>query len=416
MSSTVTVAGRPPDSGSARRDLTLQVARSVAEVEELRGIWEPWQEHPDSVIESYLAWFRQDPASRPHVMVVYRGGSPDCLLIGKRLRRAVISPVARFFRSEASLLYFIRGGLLGNASMENCGFMVRAIMDQLRQGEGEAAIFFGLPVTSPLYGAALGVPNFFCRDHFPLRTVHRYLVLPDSFEDFLNRLPCKERQNISYRGRRLLKKFPGKVRLRRFRRERDVQCLLQDAEKIAEKTYQRAMGRGFKPADGEGLCAEARNGSLRGYVLYLNEKPGAFLVGSWRKGVLYGTFAGHDPEYREFSLGRYLLLQCVQDCFRENTFMIDPDLGDQDYKRVFANGEWQDAELAIHPPTFKGFLLNLGRTMFSVTAHSAKTLFASNLLRFLRRSRRDRMLRRVSQSRAGGGGPARGAAGNGRVR
>jgi Acetyltransferase (GNAT) domain len=399
MSSTATMPAKPRDEAPARRDLTLRVARSVAEVEELREIWEPWQEHPNSVIENYLSWFTQDTTSRPHVMVVYRGGSPDCLLIGKRLRRAVISPVARLFRSDAFVLYFIQGGLLGNASMENCKFMVRAIINQLRRGEGQAAIFFGLPVTSPLYRAGLRVPNFFCRDHLPARTVHRYLAVPERFEDFLDGLPAKERQNISYRGRRLLKKFPGKVRLQRFRREDDVQRLIHDAEKIAEKTYQRALGRGFHLADGAGLCAEARNGSLRGYVLYVDEKPCAFLIGSWRKGALYGTFAGHDPEYREFSLGRYLLLQCVRDCFLEKTFMIDPGLGDQDYKRVFTNGEWEDAELAIHPPTFRGFLRNLARTTLSFAAHSAKALFSrTHLLPFVRKNRRFQVLRQVSQS------------------
>jgi hypothetical protein len=235
MGFTATFPGKSPEVSSAGGNLSLCVARTVAEVEELRGIWQAWQDHPGSVIDTYLDWFKEDPASRPHVLVVRRDGSPDCLLIGKHLRKAVISRVARLLHSDARVLYFVQGGLLGNASAENCEFLLRAVLAQLRDGEASAAEFFGLPTDSPLYRAAMRVPAFFCRDHFPVTTIHRYLVLPDSFQEFLNSLPAKERQNIKYRHNRLIKKFSGKVRLSRFCEEREVEALVAAAEEIAKK-------------------------------------------------------------------------------------------------------------------------------------------------------------------------------------
>lgn len=405
MGSTATSPGKVPDVSSAGGNLALWVPQSVAEVEELRETWENWQDHPGSVIDTYLAWFKEDPASRPHVLVVYRDGYPDCLLIGKHLRKAVISRVARLLHSDARILYFIQGGLLGNASTENCEFLLRAVLAQLRAGEASAAEFFGLPVDSPLYRAAMRVPGFFCRDHFPLRTIHRYLVLPDSFQEFLNSLPAKERQNIKYRHNRLIKRFPGKVQLSRFWSEDDVQALAAAAEEIAQKTYQRAFGRGFTLAAAAGLRAEARAGSLRGYVLYIEENPCAFLIARWHKGILYGTFAGHDPKYAEYSLGRYLLMCCIEDCFLRNsgerTLIIDPGVGDQPYKRLFTNSERQDASLAIYPPTPTGFLRSVARIISCVGAYCAKgVLGKSNLLARFRKTRRDRAVRKARQNQA----------------
>ena len=389
MSSTGTIQGRCVDVGSGPGNLTVRVVRSLAEIEELRDLWEPWQEHPNSVVDNYLAWFTQDKASRPHVMVVYRDGCPDCLLIGKVLRTAVISRIARLIRSDARVLYFIDGGLLGNSSAENCDFLVRTIVAQLRQGEASAAEFFGLPVDSPLYRAVMQIPNFFCRDHFPAKIVHRYLMLPNSLQDFLSGLPAKERQNLSYRQKRLLKKFAGQVRVGRFWREDDVERLIGDAEIVAQKTYQRAIDRGFKLSEGAGLRAEARMGCLRAYVLYIEEKPCAFLIASWRNGILYGTYAGHDPAYNEFSPGRYLLMHCVEDCLvrnrMEKTIMIDPGHGDQSYKRIFTNAERQDAHVAIYPRTFAGFLRNIARMVFRSAAYCVKSLLVkSNLLPLIR--------------------------------
>jgi hypothetical protein len=395
MGSTATSPGKVPDVSSAGGNLALWVARSVAEVEELRETWEHWQDHPGAVIDTYLAWFKEDPASRPHVLVVYRDGYPDCLLIGKHLRKAVISRVARRLHSNVRILYFIQGGLLGNASTENCEFLLRAVLAQLRAGEASAAEFFGLPVDSPLYRAAMQVPGFFCRDHFPARTIHRYTVLPDSFQEFLNSLPAKERRNIKYRHKRLIKKFPGKVRLSRFCEEHDVRRLIAAAEEIAQKTYQRACGRGFTLAEAPGLRAEARTGSLRGYVLYIDENPCAFLIARWHRGILYGAFTGHDPKYAEYSLGRYLLMCSIEDCFLRNrgerTLIIDPGGGDQPYKRLFTNSEQQDAYLAVYPPTLTGFLRSLARTISCIGTYWAKgVLKKPNLLQRIRKMRRHR--------------------------
>lgn len=404
MSSTATTIPRKaPEAGSAGGNFTLRVVGSVPEFEGLREIWESWQEHPSSVMDTFLACFRGDTAAyQPHVMVVCRDGHPDCLLLGKRLHGVATSAVNRLLPS-ARVLYFIQGGLLGNPSIENCEFLLRAIIAALRRGEADAAEFFGLRVGAPLYQAAIQVPNFFCRDRFPTKIAHRCLLLPDSLQDFLAALPAKERQNLNYRQKRLLKKFPGKVRLRRFRGEDDVERLIDDAEQIAKNTYQRALGRGFTLAEGAGLRAEARQGSLRGYVLYIEEKPCAFLIASWRKGILYGTFGGHDPEYGEYSPGRYLLMRCIEDCFLysggEKTVIVDPGEGDQPYKRLVTNVEWQDAHVTIHAPTFKGFARNVARTSLCFAAHCTKgVLVKVDLLSLMRRTRRNRVVRKRGQS------------------
>ena len=385
--------------------IILRVARSVAELEELRDTWEAWQEHPDSVMDGYLTWFRKDPAARPHVLTLYRDGRPDCLLIGKLLRGVPTANLDRILKPVPRLLYFVQGGLLGNPSLENCGLLVRRVIAQLRRGEADAAEFFGVEVDSPLYRAATRVPNFFCRDHFPAEVVHRYLLLPESFQDFLRGLPAKERQNIAYREKRLLKNFPGKVRLRRFFAEHDVERLIHDSAEVSRKSYQWALGRGFTLLDGDGLRAEARAGSLRGYVLYLDEKPGAFLIARCHKGIVYGTFAGHDPACGDYSPGRYLLMRCIEDCFRpighEKIVMLDPGHGDQSYKRVFTNAERQDACLMIYAPTLPGFLRNLSRTTLSLAEECARRLFRKfNLLPRIQKIYRGWALREAAEQSA----------------
>jgi hypothetical protein len=401
MSSTVTVPGR----GTGLRaygQLRLRIARTVAEVEEFRGFWEPWQDHPNSVIDSYLAQFAgAHSASQPYVLALYRGGKPDCLLIGKQLPRGIASAVSLLLQRAGRVFYFIQGGLLGNPSHENCQVLIRAILAQLRHGRADAAEFYGLRRNSSLYRAALEIPGFFCRDHFPLELTHRYLLLPGSFQEFLSSLPAKERENIKYRERRLMKAFPGEVRLCRFRSEEDdVERLIHDAEEIAKTGYQRAVGRGFNLDEGGLLRVEARNRSLRGYVLYVEGKPCAYLIASWQKGVLYGAYLGHNPKYDEYALGRFLLMRCIEDCFAPNgaekTVLLDPGIGDQDYKRLFTNVEREEAHVTIHAPTVRGAVCNAVRTSRFVARLSTRRLLAkSRLLPLVLKLRRRRALKKA---------------------
>ena len=401
MSSTVAAPGRSVSVRVARQ-LSLRIARTVADVEEFRNFWEPWQEHPNSVIDSYLAQFAAaNTASQPYVMALYRAGKPDCLLIGKQLPRGVASAVSPLLQRAGRVFYFIQGGLLGNPSHENCRFLIRAIVAQLRRGEADAAEFYGLRLNSSLYRAALEIPGFFSRDHFPLELTHRYLLLPGSFQEFLNTLPAKERQNIKYRERRLMKAFPGKVRLCRFcSEEDDVERLIRDAEEIAKTGYQRAVGRGFNLDESGLLRVEARNRSLRGYLLYVEEKPCAYLIASWQKGVLYGAYLGHNSKYDEYAPGRFLLMRCIEDCFAskgaEKTVLLDPGIGDQDYKRLFTNVEREEAHVTIHAPTVSGMVCNAVRiSRFLARRCTKRVLAESRLLPLVRKLRRRRALKKA---------------------
>ncbi len=405
MSSTLTI----PPSGSRVRpaggQLHLRVATTVDEIDDFREFWRGWQEHPNSIVESYFAQFNKDSGQRPYIMAVYRSGKPDCVLLGKQLPHGVISAVSRLLQPARRVFYFIEGGLLGNPSHENCRFLVSEIVARLRRGEADAAEFFGLRLNSSLYHAALEIPNFLCRDYAPLQLTHRFLLLPDSLQEFLHNLPAKERQNFSYRQRRLLKAFPGKVQFRRFNSQDDVERLIRDAEKIAQTGYQRALGRGFNLDEGPVLRVAARNGTLRAYILYIEENPCAYLMAIWHKGVLYGTYVGHNPEYDEYAPGRFLLMRCIEDCFAANgaekTVILDPGVGDQAYKRPFTNVERDEAHITIHAPAWRGVLCNGIRTARSLARECAKrALSESRLLPLFQKLRRNRAVRKLRSAPA----------------
>jgi hypothetical protein len=366
--------------------LTLHVAKSSSEVEQLREVWTRMHRHPHCDIDSYLSAnrFRKE-ILRPHVMVVYRDGEVECIFVG-RLREGRTSfsmGGAKIFLPQAHTLYFLPEGLLGNQSVASSHLLVRAIMKSLHDGEADFAEVDRLRLDSLLYRAARHLPNILLRDHFPPTVRHRSLILPNSFQDLVASLSRKNRHNVRSQSRRLLEKFRGQIRIQCLRREDELEDLIRDAEEIAKKSYQRTLGMGFSDEfeTREELRMEARKGRLYGYVLYLGEKPCAFIIGRRYQGTFYGHSMGYDPEYSRYSPGSFLLMRCLQESFLEKTVRVDFGPGNQRYKQIWFSQEWQEATVSISAPTFKAFRINILRTVFVVVHHLGRWFIAKTKLR-----------------------------------
>ena len=93
----------------------------------------------------------------------------------------------------------------------------------------------------------------------------------------------------------------------------DLDRTLQVVERVAEKTRQRKLSRGFNTDAPllEFFKTQAENGWLRVYTLYLGEEPCALWIGSVYQDSFFSDFLGYDPDYTRYSPGMYLLYQVL---------------------------------------------------------------------------------------------------------
>src|ERR1700740_3462162 len=65
------------------RPPAVRTFRTVPELQGLKKVWASWHRHPNSSLEFFLMQVRlRQEIARPHVIVVYRDGIPDCILAG----------------------------------------------------------------------------------------------------------------------------------------------------------------------------------------------------------------------------------------------------------------------------------------------------------------------------------------------
>jgi hypothetical protein len=342
----------------------LRVLRTAAEIESVRSSWAAWQRHPHADLDFFLTIVRIRPeVISPYVLALYRDGALETLLVG-RLERGQVSLTVGYWalaRLSVRTLSFVHGGLLGNDSPENCAALVRELNRCLARERAHFMSVHFVTVGSAFH-RALARASWLCRDYFPETRPHWIMKLPADAEAIYEKMSPKARRNRRYEANRLQKEFSA-VRLECYTKEADLDRVMDDAESIACRTYQRGLGVGFAASDEnrERFAVEAARGRFRSYLLYLGDKPVAFFVGTMSRNVLYDNFTAYDPEYSRYSPGNVLFYHLFERLCREGVEAVDFGFGDAWYKAQFGTEKSEETTIAVYAPTLRGVGLNLTR-------------------------------------------------------
>lgn len=367
--------------------IIVQVCRSVEEIEQIRPIWDSFKSHPNSHIDFYLSVVNSmQEILRPHVLTLYRNGTPEAMMVGRLERRNIEFKFGykSLYRYTARSLTFIYGGFIGNTSAENAGFSVSAIMDSLSDGEADVAFFNHLRIGTPLCDSATQLPGLLFRDHFLVSQTHRSMRLPVSKQQFEAAVSPKFRKHQRYK--KLVHDHAGDVKVSHFSGTHELNRVIVDVDEIARKTYQRGLGAGFVANDETRtrLRVEAEKGWLHTFILYVAGKPCAFWMCNLCGGQLYSGFMGYDPAVARYSPGMFLITRAIEELSVQNTDarieQIDWGLGDAEYKTHLSTEDWKEASVHIFAPTAKGFALNLLNSGSAAIDGAAKKVLAKTAL------------------------------------
>lgn len=169
----------------------------------------------------------------------------------------------------------------------------------------------------------------------------RWMIdLPETFDQFMQSMSAKSRQNLRREMRKLEADF--KAELVTVTRPEQVDCFLKDGESISRLTYQWNVGQKLvndEPTR-QRYLVNAAAGRLRAHLLSIDGRSCAFSRGELVRGVFNYETPGHIPEYAKLSPGTVLLAWVIKDLI-ENTDCKWFDFGtggdDVGYKSRFGN-------------------------------------------------------------------------------
>lgn len=358
----------------------IGILRTHPEVEALRGFWNACVPRRDADLDFFL--FIVDiyrEAERPHVVVLYEEDVPIALLAA-RLELGYVPVKLGYLALPAPklrILQIVHGGWLGDISDVNSKLLIGSILNSLATGEADAASLHCPDIESPLVRSARTLPHWWCTDRCVAPQARRVRDLSESPGSFVSSLSQNERYQQRKRARKLAQAF-GECRIDCFESLAEIDRLVQDAETIAAKSYQRGLNVGFSesPTIRSRLEFEARKGWLRGYVLYLDDHPCAFWIGSLRNQVFLSEYLSFDAAYAKFAPGMYLIMRVIEDLNDEKSDdpvrLIDFGIGDTAYKERLANRHWQESAVYIFAPRLKAVWVNALRSSVGLINRSAR--------------------------------------------
>ena len=358
--------------------LDVRIARTVAEVE---GLATPWNATRWGGEQAEHAYFltsatAQAGRSRPFGLLLLRGAEPVAAAAGRVERRRLDARIGylRVYAPRVDVLQLVPGGIVANDESALTA-LTDALLATLAGGEADALAVPALPVESELFAALATLGGPLERQRMIPTWTRRRLVLPGSFEEFLASRSRKIRAWIRYDAKRLLDALGDELILEIFRDASSLDRITRDLDTVASSTYQRALGAGFADTDERRslLRVGLEHGWARPYVLYHRGEPIAYWLCSVHRDRITLATTGYLPAYAPYRVGIYLLMRVIEDaCADPALRVLDFGPGRSAYKQHFSSEGYEERNIIVFAPTWRGRRINLTRTAVLGTARLSR--------------------------------------------
>lgn len=358
--------------------------------------------------QTYWRWcelFDRDPGSRPsqHPDLLFAELSDAVLCSASQAGQVhalgILAPKvmplnkAGGFGFKGSLHGFrlVGNRLLGTADESLTRRMLAACATFARDHHATFLMIEDLERHDPLFAATESLQQDGFRLFSPTGIQERLKIeFPPNPTDYWAKFSSKTRNTFKRKQKKI-----GSARLVRITEPDQIAEFLEVAHTISQRTWQsEKLGLRIHNNDAElrFFTTLATQQSLRSYLLFVDDKPAAFLVGTQHKGHFSYEEVGYDRDFADRSPGQVLLVQVLEDLLSDNPPRVfDFGGGAADYKQLFATTASHSGSVWLVPPGVRPQLclayLRACRSLDRVARSLVKKLGATTLLRQLIRGK-----------------------------
>jgi hypothetical protein len=180
----------------------------------------------------------------------------------------------------------------------------------------------------------------------------------------------------------------GRLDVRTYRTAADLAVFSPIAQRLSALTYQsRLLDSGF-PTDAvdlRQLRELAARDRLRAWLLYVDDRPAAYLCCTASGATLCYDHVGHDPALAALSPGTVLQAAALRDLFADRFARFDFSEGEGQHKRLFATHGTACVDLLLLRPTWRNRAVAALLAGFDRTIAASRSRLPHTLARRLRR-------------------------------
>ena len=306
-------------------------------------------QHPDHVIAELAA--EEHKATRRATLVTCSQGtvlSGMAILIPKTIRTTTVGAFPPAWDLAGYRLAGSR--FLGDQDEAVQRELLEAIAHLLRTEKRDFLLIEDLEDNCPLWQMANSLTQRGFHVDVPTKLQRRLRIhLPRSADEYWSKFSSSRHSTF----RRKRKKI-GQTELVQVTDVEQIPDFLEQAHRISLNSWQcRHLGLRVSNDHSELKLFTflASQQALRTYLLFKDQQPIAFLIGTQFNGIFRYEEVGYDVEFAKLSPGLVLLLNVLEDMFAADTpDWFDFGGGDAEYKRVLATHTSRSGNVLLMPP------------------------------------------------------------------
>jgi hypothetical protein len=383
----------------------VEILDRLEDTQHLREDWARLCDHP----EQSWGLYRNSVENRagvigPVVIAAHGEDGVDAILAGWIEESAVELQVGywKALRLPVKRILFPMRSLLGEADEETVRGLVGAVVEELSQGRADVALFQFMVEGSTLHSAVKELPlGFRMRDRVPERRIHRFVLLPSTFEEYHG-----AHKGLMQKVRKFERTFRDRFEYRLLTRPEEVDFFCEGADAVVRDSYHRAMGVGFlNDAENRGRLASAsRQGVWRAFVALVDDRMVAFWSGYQADSTVSLWWTGYDGSLGKYSPGLVTSARMVERLISEGVDVLDFGGGDAIYKeRLGTRSRWEES-ICVFSPNVRGTLSNGLRTVDASIKNLVRNTRLKGVANRVKTPWRRFLARRHARRRAGSDG------------
>lgn len=191
----------------------------------------------------------------------------------------------------------------------------------------------------------------------------RYWVdLQGEFEDYLKKFSSKSRNTLMRKIKKFAEFSGGEVAWQEYMDPDDMAEFHRLALEVSAKTYQERLLDCGLPGDAgfrDSMIRQAQQNQARGYILFHEKKPVAYIFCPVQDGVAIYEYVGHDPEFQRWSPGTVLQYFALESMFgnKKGITLFDFTEGEGPHKEFFSTHHKPCADIYYFRPVLRNRLL-----------------------------------------------------------
>lgn len=286
-------------------------------------------------------------------------------------------------------------GVLWDGSEEAVRCWLKGIAPLLRDHKWAGLMVEAVAIDSPLWAAissALTDKSTRLKLVRPQQLQARWRIrLPNTVDEFWsNQFKGKTRNTLRRKRKKL-----GDYRVDVYSTADSVDSFLEAATAVSRHTWQsRELGLRVKNSDQERrhFRALAERREFRGHIMWLEDRPIAFVINTSRDGYLHYEETGFLPELSHLSPGTVLVSELIDDVIASGEYhTIDFGLGHADYKQLFSNEQTESSDIwLLRNSPVNAVAAGMISTQENVKTAAKAALQRSGVLRRLKMLKRGR--------------------------